>query len=180
MARVAAAARRYAQAVFQLAIEENELDRWRADLETISSLIKRPELLSILENPIIPLGEKRRILRDVAPALAPLALNLASLLIVKGRLAIADQIAAEYGKMVDAHRGVERAEVITAVPLDEADKDKIRERLAALTNKEIILSPRVDPSIIGGLVARIGDKLLDGSTRSNLLTLKKRLSGEAG
>lgn len=180
MARVTAAARRYAQAVFQLAIEKNEIDRWKADLDAISGLVKNPDLRSILENPKIPIEEKQRVIRKLLPDLAPLAVNLASLLIVKGRLAVTDQIAAEYQLMVDAHHGLERAEVVTAVPLDEEDTGKLKERLEALLGKQVVLTSRVEPAILGGLVARIGDRLIDGSTLTNLLTLKRRLSGEAG
>ncbi|MFH1486940.1 MAG: ATP synthase F1 subunit delta [Chloroflexota bacterium] len=179
MARVTAAARRYAQAVFQLALERNEIDKWGADLDACLSLAESPDLLSILENPKIPLKEKQRIIGGTLPNLAPLALNLVSLLIVKGRLAIIEQMVAEYMKMVDAHRGLERAEIVTAVALDEEDNKMLRERLAALSGKEIVLSNRVEPAIVGGLMARIGDKLIDGSTRSNLSILKKSLSGEA-
>ncbi|MBI2909838.1 MAG: ATP synthase F1 subunit delta [Chloroflexi bacterium] len=180
MARVTAAARRYAQAVFQLALEKNEIDRWAADLEAITDLATRPELLSLLGNPKIPLAEKQRVIREVRPDLASLAFNLVSLLIVKGRLTIAGQIECQYMAMVDAHRGIERAEVVTAVPLDEDDKAKLKERLEAMTGKQVLLTARVEPSILGGLITRIGDRLIDGSTLTNLLTLKRRLSGEAG
>jgi len=77
--------------------------------------------------------------------------------------------------MADAHQGLEHAEVITAIPIDEEDKEKLAQRLATITGKQIVLAADIDPTIIGGFVARVGDKLIDGSTRARLESLKKRL-----
>lgn len=84
-------------------------------------------------------------------------------------------IADGYQRLLDSYRGIERAEITTAVPLDEEDKQRLEERLGAIVGKKAVLKPKVDSSVIGGIVARIGDKLLDGSTRSQLMALKKEL-----
>jgi F-type H+-transporting ATPase subunit delta len=81
----------------------------------------------------------------------------------------------EYGRLVDEHRGIAHAEVATAVPLEPEEKDKLVRRLGDLVGREIVLTTRVDPAIIGGLVARVGDKLIDGSTKSRLLALRESL-----
>jgi F-type H+-transporting ATPase subunit delta len=77
--------------------------------------------------------------------------------------------------MADAHLGLEHAKVITAIPLDEGDKKKLSERLAAITGKKIVLTTEVDPAIVGGFVARVGDKLIDGSTKAKLEALRRQL-----
>jgi F-type H+-transporting ATPase subunit delta len=86
-------------------------------------------------------------------------------------------IAAEYQRLLDSSRGIEQAEVTTAVPLDENDMTKLTERLGAVVGKEVVVKAEVDPEILGGIIARIGGKLLDGSTRSKLAALKRELVG---
>jgi len=77
--------------------------------------------------------------------------------------------------MADAHEGLEHARVVTAVELDDADKDRLVKHLASMTGKKVTIETVVDPDIIGGYIARIGDKLLDGSTKARLEALRKRL-----
>ncbi len=88
-------------------------------------------------------------------------------------------IADEYQRLLDSYRGIEEAEVTTAIPLDDEDKLRLGERLGAIVGKKVVIKPEVDSSLIGGIVARIGGKLLDGSTRSRLEALKRELSGVA-
>jgi F-type H+-transporting ATPase subunit delta len=85
-------------------------------------------------------------------------------------------IAGEYRRLLDSHRGIERAEVMTAVPLDDEDRQKLAERLGAITGKKITVEAEVDPGLVGGFAARIGGKLLDGSTRRKLVALKRELA----
>jgi len=131
----------------------------------------------LLESPKIPFSEKARILSQRLEGVTPLAMNLAYLLVARGRLRIVEDIVIEYERLVDDQRGIAHAEVATAVPLDEEEKDKVIHRLGDIVGKEIVLSARVDPSLIGGLVARVGDKLIDGSTKSRLLSLRESLIG---
>lgn len=86
-------------------------------------------------------------------------------------------IADGYQRLLDSYRGIEQAEITTAVPLDDEDKLKLEEHLGAVVGKKVVLKPEIDSSLIGGIIARIGGKLLDGSTRSKLTALKKELSG---
>ncbi len=85
-------------------------------------------------------------------------------------------IADEYQRLLDSYHGVEPAEVITAVPLDDEDSLRLGERIGAVVGKKVVIRPEVDSSIIGGFIARIGGKLLDGSTRSKLEALKRELA----
>ena len=167
---------RYAQAAFEIALERNELDRWQSDLRKIASLTEDATLIAFLESPKIHFESKARLLSERLGDINPLALNLAYLLVAKGRLGVAGDIADDYQQLLDAYHGIEHAEVTTAVPLDEEDKLKLGERLSAIVGKKIVLKPKVDANIIGGIIARVGDKLIDGSTRSRLITLKRELT----
>ena len=116
----------------------------------------------------------------VLPSVREATLNLIYLLIARGVLGMIAEIADEYQRLVDGYQGIERAEVTTAVPLEETDKHRLEERLEAVIGKKVVVTSEVDPSILGGIVARMGGKLLDGSTRSRLENLKNRLSGVSG
>ena len=172
-------ARRYAQAVFQIAVEKEELDRWQSDLRKITSLGEDAELTTLLENHKLHFDDKARLLSGRLGDINPLALNLVYLLVVRGRLNIVGEIADEYQRLLDSYHGIEQAEVLTATPLDDEDKLRLEERLAAIVDKKVVIKPEVDSSLIGGIVARIGGKLIDGSTRSRLAALKRQLSGAA-
>ena len=105
----------------------------------------------------------------------PLALNMVHLLVMRGGLGMIDDIADEYQLLLDSYHGVEQAEVITAVGLDSEDKLRLSKRLSTIVDKKVELKPRVDSSLIGGILVRVGGKLIDGSTRSRLLALEKKV-----
>ena len=174
MARVASA-KRHAQAVFQIAKEKNQVEVWRLELKNIAATLANLQLRAILEDAKIRLGDKQSLVNKLLPDISQLALNFVYLLIAKQRLSILEQILSEYEHMADAYIGLEHANVITAVPIDEDNKKKLSEQLAALTGKKIVLTTVVDPAIIGGFVARVGDELFDGSTRAKLESLKRIL-----
>jgi len=172
-------ARRYSQAVFNIARERNELDRWQSDLRKIASLGEDATFIALLENPKVHFEDKARLLSELLGDINPLALNLVYLLVTRGRLSMIGDIADEYQHLLDSYRGIERAEVTTAIPLDDEDRQRLEEHLGAVVGKKVVLKPKVDSSLIGGIIARIGDKLLDGSTHSKLMALKNELaSGE--
>ena len=168
-------AKRYAQAVFEIALERKELDRWQSDLGKIASLAEDAALVAVLASPRFHFDEKVKLLSERLGEINPLALNLAYLLVTRGRLGVIGDIADEYQRRLDSHHGIERAEVTTAIPLDDEEKLKLEERLGGIVRKKVVLEPEVDSSVVGGFVARIGGKLLDGSTRSKLEALKREL-----
>ena len=170
-------AKRYSQAVFEIALEKGELDGWQSDLEKIVTLSGDTALVSLMENPKLPFQEKAKVLAERLGDINPLALNLIYLLVSKGRLNMVSEVADEYRRLLDNYRGIEPAGVITAVPLAEADRLRLAERLGTVVGKQVVIKPEVDISLIGGIVARVGGKLLDGSTRSRLAALKRELSG---
>ncbi len=160
-----------------MALAVKELDRWQSDLRKIASLAEDATLIAFLESPKIHFDDKTRLLSERLDGINHLALNLAYLLVARGRLSMIGDIADEYQQLLDSYRGIEPAEVITAIPLGEEDKLKLAEHLSAVVGKKVVLKTEVDSRLIGGLIARIGGKLLDGSTRSKLEALKKELAG---
>jgi F-type H+-transporting ATPase subunit delta len=170
-------ARRYAQAVFEIALEKNELDRWQADLEKAAAVMADGIFLAAMDSPKIKFENKARLLTERLGDISSLAGNLLLLLVSRNGAGMTGDIAAEFRRMVDAYHGVQKAEITTAVPLDDADRRRLEERLSALVGSRVIVEAGVDPEILGGVVARVGGKLLDGSTRSRLVALKKDLGG---
>ena len=174
MARLSSG-KRYAQAALELGIERDELESWQASLRRIADIAADARLVGLLENPGLPFEVKRHLLEERLEKINPLALNLACLLVSRGRLGLAGDISQQYDGLLDAYHGVERAEVVAALPLDDEDKDRISRQLGEITGRKIIIDVRVDPSIVGGFVARVGDTLIDGSVRSRLESLRKSL-----
>jgi len=168
-------ARRYSQAVFRIALETKELDRWQSDLGKIASLGEDSTFIALLESPKFHFNDKARLLSERLGDISPLALNLVYLLVTRGRLSMIGDIADEYQCLLDSYRGVERAEVTAPIPLDDEDKLRLEERLGAVVGKKVVLKSEVDSSLIGGIIARVGGKLLDGSTRGKLEALKREL-----
>jgi F-type H+-transporting ATPase subunit delta len=177
MALRGASARRYAEAIFDLARERDALDAWARDLDAVAAFVSEADVARVLGAARVPREEKLRLLaagleRDVSP----LAMNLVRLLAQRDRLQLAPSIREEFAAMADEYRGIAHATVTTAVPLSEDEQRAVRERLSQITGKRIEVTSQVDESIIGGVVARIGDQLIDGSTRTKLVALKRRLS----
>jgi F-type H+-transporting ATPase subunit delta len=172
-------AKRYAQAVFEIALERDGLDRWQSDLKKIARLGENARLVSFLESPKFRFDDKAKLLSELLGDINPLVLNLGYLLITKGRFRLVGEIVEGFERRLDSYRGIERAEVATAIPLGDEDKQKLAGHLEAVIGKKVVLEAKVDASLIGGVIARVGGKLLDGSTRSKLEALKRELVGSA-
>ena len=172
-----ASAIRYAKAVFQLAVERDELENWLEDLTQLADSITNREFGDILAAPRVPSVQKERVIREaLGSSVSPLALNLMFLLTSRGAIHRLPEIADRYQEMLDAHRGIERAEVVSAVPLNDAQRDSVADMLARTSGKEIRLSSRVDPEILGGMVIRVGDRVMDGSARTRLQSMRREMS----
>ena len=174
---IRAYAKRYAQAVFEIALEADELERGQSELEEIVRVVSDKDVRAFLESPKVPFAEKRKLLSGQLRKISPLSLNLLYLLIARGRLDMLAGIADEFQRLLNSHHGIEIAEVTTAVPLDKEEERKLARHLGQIIGKKITIKSEVDSGIIGGFIARIGDRLLDGSTRNKLAALKKELAG---
>ncbi|RPJ61368.1 MAG: ATP synthase F1 subunit delta [Dehalococcoidia bacterium] len=168
-------ARRYAQAIFQIAEENKNLDEWEKELRKLAEITKDREVLDLIDHPKVPFNLKADLIKEKLGTSNELILNLCYLLILKGRLKNADQIADEYGDLLDSLRGIKHAIVTTAVPINDAEKSKITSQLEKIAGKKVTVKLQVNPNIIGGMVARIEDTLIDGSVRNRLDLLRRNL-----
>lgn len=172
-----ASPRRYAQAAFALALENEGVDRWEADLQRVQQVMQDPDVMALLSAPQVPERVKLDGVTTLLPDVAPLVRNMVSLMVLRGDIMKFGRAVQAFSGMADDSRGTARAEIITAVPLDDARKKRVADGLAALVNrKEVVLTEKEDPSIVGGVIARVGDRLIDGSTRTRLRALRDELA----
>ena len=169
------AARRYAEAAFQIAREQKSEERWSRGLELMAALFSDPQAQAIMADARIALAEKLGLTERTLADADPLVLNLTRLLVQRGRTSLGPEIAQAFQELLDEQMGIAHALVTTAVPLSDDERKAVAEKLGEITGKQVAVETRVDESIIGGLVARIGDRLIDGSTRSKLQALKRQL-----
>ncbi len=170
-------ARRCAEAMFELARENGKLEEWRSELTEIAKLATDPEIVAFAENTKIPLHSKLELLRERLTGISQLPLNLAYFLIARGRFRELEQVVQAYGRLLDEQYGIKHAEVVTAIPLSETERENIKKYLESVTGGEVVLNLKVDPNIIGGFIARVDSSLIDGSIRTRLQALKKTLAG---
>ena len=169
------AARRYGEAAFQIARDSGTEERWSEGLSLMAAVFSDSEIAALMQEARISSADKMGLAEKALVGVDPLVLNLARLLVHRGRTALASQIAEAFQELADAERGIAHALVTTAVPLSDDETRAVAEKLSEISDKQVVVETQVDERIIGGLVARIGDKLIDGSTRSRLLALKRRL-----
>ncbi|QBD79757.1 ATP synthase F1 subunit delta [Ktedonosporobacter rubrisoli] len=171
-----AIARRYAGAIFDLARKQNTLDRTLEDVKEIARLFSHRKLSYLLREPKIPAQRKEAAIRqELASRVLPTSLNLALLIIQRGLVEVMPNIARELEAMELEYRNQAVALVTTAAPMDEAQSTLVKQALERKTGKSIIIQTRVDPSILGGVVARVGDQIVDGSVRYRLSALQQQL-----
>lgn len=169
--------KRYAQAIFQIAAEKKDFDKWQTDLKKIAGLITDQEYFMIIDNPIIAFELKAKLTEQKLGSINPLALNLAYLLVAKNKFKDAEQISKEYEHLLDEYYGIKRAEVMTAIELNESDRKNVIARLEKIIGGKAAVEFTVNPAILGGIIARVNGSLIDGSMHSKLNALKKELSG---
>ena len=173
-------ANRYARAAFEIARDSAQLESWTKDLQEAQQTLQDSSLRAFLELPKVTIERKMESLRTALPNANPLALNLMALLTSRGSLGLLPRIVDEYQRLMDTHLNRERAEVATAVPLEREQGEQLTQLLRQLLGKEVILTSRVDPEVLGGLVARVGDRMIDGSARGRLLALRKSMAEMMG
>ncbi len=152
------------------------MDTWVNDLDVLNNAVAQEGFVVLVESPNLSIEEKRAILTKTFSGISMEALNLATILVAKGRFgALAAPIAAEFQRRLDEHRGIERADVTTAVNPDKAERERIKKWLRDITGKEVRLEYRTDPELVGGMVVKIGDRVVDGSVRTRLHALRRNL-----
>jgi F-type H+-transporting ATPase subunit delta len=173
-----ASAARYARALFDVALAEGDPERVDRELSALSDLVARtPDLQRVFESPAVPAAAKQRVLEqllprfELSPPLAKLLLRLAG----RDRLSLVRDLADLYRVRLMEHQRVVRAEVTTAAPRSADEAARVEKRLAEATGGRVLMTTRVDPSIVGGTIARVGGVVYDGSIASQLQRIRERL-----
>jgi F-type H+-transporting ATPase subunit delta len=172
------AAKRYARAIFELAQESGELDAWQTRLVALRKICASEEVRQVLDSPVLPLARRLEAAEVVAPDVGAGGLNLLKLLVETRSVEILDGIADEFEKLADESAGRVRATVTTAIGLADTDRSHLADQLTRHLGREVRLEARVDPAVLGGLVLRYGDRMIDGSVRTRLQQLRRRLAAE--
>jgi F-type H+-transporting ATPase subunit delta len=170
--------RRYARALLEIGVAENNLDALVADIIKVADVYTgSADLRASVDNPLVPLPTKKAIVTELCDKLAvgKTAKHTALLLGDRRRLVLLPEIATLLREMNDARKGIVRAEVTTAVALSEGFYQKLLVTLEKLSNKKVVLDKKHDPALIGGVVLRIGDLVLDSSLKTRLDGLKHAL-----
>jgi F-type H+-transporting ATPase subunit delta len=173
-----AGARRYARAIFELASEQDQVDAWADRLVAVREALAGPEARRVFANPSIAMQRRQEAAADLLQAtVGREAVNLGKLLVGANRVGDLDGIIEEYQALADAEAGRVRAVATTAVPMARADADTLQATLSRRLDRQVRLDTRVEPAIIGGLVLRIGDRVIDASVATRLQQLRSRLAG---
>lgn len=168
--------KRYASAVFQIALDRNQIDLWMDELRFLTDSLSNSEVLTIMDAPQISAARKMKFTRKIFDGfVSPIVLNLVSLLASRNVTYFISKIFEEFQEIVDVHRGIGRASVTTAVPIDQKDLTKLVNLLEKITECKIEIDTKIDSKILGGLVAKVGDRVIDGSTRTKLQVMHRRI-----
>ncbi|MEJ5252944.1 MAG: ATP synthase F1 subunit delta [Chthonomonadetes bacterium] len=170
-------ARRYARALFNAALHEQAIQAVDEALQQLlNTLQEQPSLHRLLVNPLIPRERKQQLVQEaIGRHTHPLVASLLGVLVDKRREPILPEVVREFEELRDEHLGIIRVQATTARPLDEEQQQALIRSLEQRTGKTVLLSLQTDPSLIGGIVVRIGDTIIDGSVRGQLLRLKQYL-----
>ena len=168
----------YAESLFRLATAEEMADRVEEELHELERLYQtNPEMKEFVNNPRIRAeGKKDALAELLGDKLSRIALNQMHLLIDLERGRMLPKVAEEYYRLASEARAKVTAEVVTAVPISDDSRKRLGDALTKLTKKDVHLRARVDESIVGGAIVRVGDKVLDGSVRNKLNQLKKLMA----
>ena len=159
----------------ELAQTRGEVADWEGILEEMAEAAAREEFVALLQAPGVKLEEKLDALHQVLPRATELGYNFLALLIQRRAVTLLPRIQREFQALADAARGVQRVEVRSAIDLDQGEQQRIQELLVAWLEKDVRLTTRLEPELLGGLVMHIGDHLLDGSARGRLEALRRSL-----
>ena len=178
MAR-ASKAKRYAQALFSLAAIEGKQESWLESLSGIEQQLSDPTAMLFFGEPRISSERKNDAAVRVAEGADPLVRNFVGLLVQKQAVGSLGAIVREYARILDESLGRVQATVTSAVEVSSAQRERLTDSLSGMLNKEVVLDINEDPGIIGGILVRVGDQVIDGSVRARLEGLRNRLERES-
>lgn len=168
--------RRYAKALFELALEERREDEVGREIDRFLTAYSGSSLPAVLNNPAFPLGSRKNIIIEVSRGLqlSPLAVHFLSLLLERDRLSYLPSVASRYRRLLDEKKGRVEAVVVAPDPLAAATLERMREALGKVSGKEVVLQQESDPGLIGGAVIQLEGKVYDGSVRTQIEKMRAR------
>jgi F-type H+-transporting ATPase subunit delta len=172
------AAASYARALFELAVLSDSVDATDEGMSSVVAAVRgNIDLREALTSTGVPAETKRDILREIFGAsVSPEALAITTAVVERGQLALLGDVAEAYRDIAQKERGIVVAEVTTAIPLDDALRASVSDKLAAALGSPVSLRERVEPTIVGGIVIKVAGRVLDGSVSSQLEAMRKALA----
>jgi F-type H+-transporting ATPase subunit delta len=169
--------RRYARALFDTAQRSGTVEQVQDDLKAVDEVLRSaPRLQRALRAPVIQASRKNELLEHAFGArIGPLTLRFLKLAVQRRREDILSDVYLEFQRLANQARGIQPVDVVAAVPLTDAERDQLAASLHQRTGKQIVLQVSIDPSLVGGMILRMGDTILDGSIRTRLEQLRTRL-----
>lgn len=167
-------AKKYAAALFTIVLDNGALEEVETQLVGIRDAVREnPELSGFLNHPILAREAKKEVVEKLfADTIQPVLIKFLSVVIDRGRIELLEEMTDEFVRLSHEARHLAEATVRTAVPLTEDEEKSLKERLQALTGKDVSITATVDPSILGGMIVKIGDRMIDGSMIRQLQELK--------
>jgi F-type H+-transporting ATPase subunit delta len=176
---VSLVANRYARALFDIGVEQNDLERLVDEMATVADAWQSSaELRNAIENPLVLHPTKKAVIGELAERISATdtVRHTLQLLVDRRRMKTLPYVAGRLRELADARKGVVRAEVTTAVELSEVYYARLQAQLERMTSKRVVIDRRVDASLLGGVVTRIGDRIIDGSLRTRLQSLRDAMA----
>ena len=175
MALGGSAARRYAEALFEVATRENKIADYRASLQRVRDALG-PDVVRWLRDRVVPVDRRRGTLENATKDEPTAIRAVLALLLERDRLSLVGGVAAAFGELADRREGIVKARITTPVELAQDHRDAVVKRLETATGKRIRPTFAVDPSLIGGVTIQLGDRLIDASVRTQLDALRTQLA----
>ncbi len=180
MALARSTARRYAEAAFEIAERDDSMEAWVAAFAIADERLTGSEAIRLLSNPAVPATARVEVLeRILGEDVTGAQRNLLALLVRRGRFEQLPAVIREFGRLYRQREGIVQATVTSAVALETTEIESLQAHLETMTGKHIELSQEVDPSLLGGVVVRVGDQLIDGSVQGRLERLRTDLTNIA-
>ncbi len=170
-------AKKYSAAMYAIACDMNALEEVEKELVNIGEIVQENnDLKSFLVHPMLTKDAKKEVVNKIfADSILPVVIQFFYVIIDRGRANLLPEIVEEYVRLSREGRNLEEAKVISAVPLSEEQEKQLIERLEGITGKNVFLTKSVDPSILGGMIVTIGDRMIDGSVTRQLKEMKATL-----
>ena len=172
---IAPGARRVAEAILEMARDRQDFDVWLRDLRALNAMVSAPETLYMLDHPDVPFEQKRQAIDHVGGSVRPESLHVLYYLVERHRAHQLGAVLQQLEGLVNTERNVRVADVTTAQPLAPDQEAELSRGLSDRFGGTVTLAKHIDPSIVGGVIVKVGDLLLDGSVNGRLRGLREQL-----